>query len=323
MKICVIGLGSMGKRRIRLLSEHDGIQIIGVDNNEARRQEVTEKHGIETYGSIAEAIEIAEPDAAFVCTSPIAHGDIIHECLELGLNVFTEINLIDDRYDENMKLAKEKGLVLFLSSTFLYRPETEYIIKRVGESNCKVNYIYHIGQYLPDWHPWESYNSFFVGNKRTNGCREILAIELPWIVSCFGDIVNVFAIKSKNTELKIDYPDNYLIQIEHANGIKGVLAVDIVARKAVRKFEVYGEDIYLTWNGTPDSVTEYDIEEKADKNISMNKDEHISSYASFVTENPYRFEIDAFLKELRGEKAARWSFEQDKKVLNWIDVIEG
>ena len=35
-----------------------------------------------------------------------------------------------------------------------------------------------LGQYLPDWHPWESYKSFFVSNKKTNGCRELFAIEL-------------------------------------------------------------------------------------------------------------------------------------------------
>jgi len=34
MKIIVIGLGSMGKRRIRLLSEHKDMTLFGIDNNQ-------------------------------------------------------------------------------------------------------------------------------------------------------------------------------------------------------------------------------------------------------------------------------------------------
>ena len=38
------------------------------------------------------------------------------------------------RYDENLRLAKEKSLVLFLSSTFLYRKETQTIINKVHQT---------------------------------------------------------------------------------------------------------------------------------------------------------------------------------------------
>lgn len=42
MKIIVIGLGSMGKRRIRLLSEHKNVEIFGIDSQEIRCAEVME-----------------------------------------------------------------------------------------------------------------------------------------------------------------------------------------------------------------------------------------------------------------------------------------
>ena len=38
MKLLVIGLGSMGKRRVRLLKEYDSnIEIVGLDKQEKRR----------------------------------------------------------------------------------------------------------------------------------------------------------------------------------------------------------------------------------------------------------------------------------------------
>ena len=76
-----------------------------------------------------------------------------------------------------------------------------------------VNYIYHIGQYLPDWHPWENYKNFFVGDRRTGGVREIFGIDLPWLLDAFGPVKHVYAEKDKLSGLEIDYPDLSLIHI--------------------------------------------------------------------------------------------------------------
>lgn len=324
MKIIVIGLGSMGKRRIRLMSEHKDVRLFGIDSQESRCIEVKEKFGITCYNSIDEACNDKNIDAAIISTSPLSHASIIKECLEHNLHVFTEINLVQDGYNENIALAKEKGKVLFLSSTFLYRKETQTIIEKVHEAKCPLNYIYHVGQYLPDWHPWESYNNYFIGNPKTNGCREIMAIDMPWIVTAFGPIKNVYAVKSKNTDLNITYNDNYLITIEHESGAKGVFAVDVVARKPYRHIDVYGEQLQLSWNGTADSLNEFNIEEKKDVIIELtDASEHVEGYAAFVTENPYREELKAFLKQIADSTyEPTWDFEKDKAILDWIDVIE-
>ena len=108
-----------------------------------------------------------------VCTAPLSHAAVIGELLDNDLPVFTELNLVGDGYAENMAKAAAKNLPLFLSSTMLYRRETQYIKQQVQAFGKPVHYIYHIGQYLPDWHPWENYKNFFVGNARTGGVREI------------------------------------------------------------------------------------------------------------------------------------------------------
>ena len=323
MVVCVVGLGSMGKRRIRLLQERNDVEIIGIESNEQRREDVARLHGILCFESIDAAMEYKRADAAFVCTSPLSHAKVISECLNYGLHIFTEINLVADGYCENMQLAKEKDVHLFLSSTFLYRPETQYITEKVKQCNCPLNYNYHVGQYLPDWHPWESYQNFFVGEPRTNGCREIFAIELPWIVTCFGPITEVKVQKRKLTALNINYNDSYQVLITHENGSQGTFNVDVVSRKAVRKFEVYGEELYLTWNGTPDSMVEYDYENKKDVKIPVGEFEHLDNYAAFITENPYRDEITNFINLINGsDSSSKWSFEKDQSILKVIDEIE-
>jgi len=126
MNILVIGLGSMGKRRIRLLLNHFGSNtIVGVDTREERREYCEKDYGIETAPSLEEALDKYSYSVSFVCTSPISHSSIIRECLRHGCNVFTEINLVSDGYDDNIELAKKMDLNLFMSSTPIYRDEMQ------------------------------------------------------------------------------------------------------------------------------------------------------------------------------------------------------
>ena len=261
MKVLVVGLGSMGKRRIRLMQEmYPEISIYGADGRADRCNDAAEQFGISCVDSVSAAKRVYDIDAAFVCTSPLSHNVIIKECLNNKWHVFTELNLVEDGYEENIALAEEKGCKLFLSSTFFYREEISYIRSKV-DKDIKWNYVYHIGQYLPDWHPWENYKEFFVGESRTNGCREIMAIELPWLTTAFGKVVDYRVVADKMTDLSIAYHDNYLLQLTHENGNKGVLIVDVVSPVAVRRLEVYGEHKYLQWSGTPESLMEYNKEQ--------------------------------------------------------------
>lgn len=324
MKVVVIGLGSMGKRRIRLMKKIDeNITVFGVDANADRCKDASKLYGIVTYSSIQDAKNNNEIECAFVCTSPLSHANIIEECLTNGWNVFTELNLVTDKYEENMKLAKEKGCVLFLSSTFFYQEEIMYIQKETKDKD-KLNYIYHIGQYLPDWHPWESYKDFFIGNKRTNGCREIMAIEFPWLVGTFGDVKEFNVVSDKITNLNIEYNDNYLIQLVHENGNKGALIVDVVSPNAVRKLEIYGEGLYLSWDGTPETLMKFDNESKELKNVELYTSvDHVEGYSAFVVENAYQNEIQEFLDVVYKGITPQYGFEKDMQILNLIDEIEG
>lgn len=333
MDIVVIGLGSMGKRRIRLIREifEDSVRICGVDGREDRRKEASQLFDIDSFESIEEADlsikkkadEIITDKCAFVCTSPLSHAAIIKECLARGFNVFTELNLVKDCYTDNQELAKEKGKTLFLSSTFLYRAETNLIQEEIQKAD-KWNYVYHIGQYLPDWHPWESFKDFFIGDKRTNGCREIMAIELPWLTKTFGDVVSFKALSDRQTKLPIDYNDNYMLELVHKNGNKGVLVVDVVSPVAVRRFEGYTENRYLQWNGTPESLYKYNAENGQLEQISFTEDvDRKEGYRAFITENAYKEEIKTFFEVVAGTAVAKYGFEDDFKVLDLIDEIEG
>ncbi|MCD7907964.1 MAG: Gfo/Idh/MocA family oxidoreductase [Clostridium sp.] len=113
MNVIVVGLGSMGKRRIRLIRKiHPKYVIVGVDTNSQRCSQAAQMYGIITYSCLEEALTQGS-ECAFVCTSPITHPEIINKCLQRKMHVFTELNLVADGYDDNMLLAKKNGCLLF------------------------------------------------------------------------------------------------------------------------------------------------------------------------------------------------------------------
>ncbi len=247
------------------------------------------------------------------------------KCIKNRLHVFCEINLLQNKYEEIIKTAELYKVKLFLSSTLLYRKEIEIIKDYVLKQKSKVNYKYHVGQYLPDWHPWEDYKNYFVKDKRTNACREIFAIELPWIIQTFGKVENFTVLKDNISGLEIDFPDNYFVLLEHEGGNKGILIVDIVSRKAERNLLVYSENLHLMWNGTPDSLSKYNIEKRETEKIetysNVDKDER---YAEGIIENEYLDELKVFVDKItEKQNDERYTFEDDKYTLQIIDRIEG
>lgn len=323
MKVLVVGYGSMGRRRIRLYKQIDNdARFICVDQNSERRQQIKDDGHI-AYADLSEAIK-EKPDLAFVSSSPLSHAALIPILLQNKINTFTEINLSSKNYDQMQFLANQNGTKLFLSSTMLYEEPIKKIKSLVQKETQPLTYIYHIGQYLPDWHPWESYKSFFIGKKESNGCREIYAIQLPWIIDTFGDVKKLTAISHKSTSLEIDYNDTYITTLEHINGIKGVFVVDVVSRIATTYLEIIGENIHITWDGSNNGLKVYDITtKKTETFVAYENKIHDNNYAENIAENPYLDEIKDFINYIQNETEPRWSIKKDYIVLDLIDKIEG
>jgi predicted dehydrogenase len=324
MKILVIGLGSMGKRRIRLIKKKfPKFTLFGVDSNPTRCLEIQQNFKIFTSSNLHEAF-LKNLDAAFICTPPNTHADIIYECLFHKLHVFTEINLVSDRYDELERLARQLNKVLFISSTFLYRDEIKEIKKFILTSKNSFIYNYQIGQYLPDWHPWESYLDFFVVNPKTNACREILAIELPWIISTFGKVIKIHSIKVKISTLDVNYPDSYIISLLHENNHIGSLTINLLSKIPIREIRILNEDLNIFWSGTPDSLKILQ-DRKATSHFSFkgNIYDQNANYNKLIIENAYENEISHFIDQIKDSSiSSPYSFTDDFYILGLIDEIE-
>jgi len=323
MRVAVVGLGSMGKRRIRILKRlYPQINIVGIDSRDDRRKQVADEYGIETAIDM-NVVKNKDIECIFVCTSPQSHSAIFEQIDLDVVHTFSELDLQICGYDRLIE-AEKKGIRRhFLSSTPLYNADVNKIIQ-LALGRLAIAYRYHIGQYLPDWHPWEDYRDFFAAHKETNACKEIMAIEFPWIERCFGRISKADVVSRRISTLDIEFNDVLALTVQHESGVIGQLFIDVILPKPTRELEIVGEHFYLRWNGQPNGVQIWNKDRGAfDTLIVQNEVIHQPGYAEFIAENPYEEELKEFFAGISDPTIKyRFSYSESYRLLQLIDKIE-
>jgi len=320
MKFLIVGLGSMGKRRIRNLKQLDQTEIIGFDLNVERCNEAREKYGISIFTNIEDALD-KNPNAMIVSTPPDLHMKYAKVALENNIHFFTEASVTNDGMDEIINKLKTSKVIGMPSCTMRYHPMVMKLneIIQSNELGRVLAFTHHSGQYLPDWHPWEDYRDFYVSKRNTGACREIVPFELVWIIDTFGEIKNVIGDITKVSSLDVDIDDIYNIILEFQNKIRGILTVDVIARNPIRHLKVMLEngtieaDWYkkiIKWSTPKNGWNESDVSDgTAEKGYIHG-------------ERMYENEMIDFIEYIEGKKSISYTFEDDKKVLRILEAIE-
>jgi predicted dehydrogenase len=185
-----------------------------------------------------------------------------------------------------------------------------------------LTFTYQSGQYLPDWHPWEDYRSYYVSRRATGGCREIVPFELCWLTKAFGAVRAVQAYKGKLSDLDADIDDIYQILLEFRSGVVGCLQVDVVARAPVRHFHLLGTEGNIDWDIIRRQVGVYSAKDSSWTIHTLEQGTVEKSYGEWTAEEPYVEEIRDFLAAVRGERPLDYTYDEDSRVLGVLKAIE-
>ncbi|NBW55991.1 MAG: hypothetical protein EBR42_11945, partial [Betaproteobacteria bacterium] len=96
MKFLVIGLGSMGKRRIRCLQALGFQDIVGVDVREDRRHEAQNSYGIQVHSDYAMCMNQDVFHGVVISLPPLLHVAAMQACLKHNTPFFVEASVVDD-----------------------------------------------------------------------------------------------------------------------------------------------------------------------------------------------------------------------------------
>ncbi|MBT6049754.1 MAG: Gfo/Idh/MocA family oxidoreductase [Candidatus Scalindua sp.] len=329
MKFLVVGLGSMGKRRVRnLIALGHKDSTIGFDPRLDRIKE-TKKYGIEVFYDFDKAIIAHKPDAFLISTPPDLHMKYARFAAENGISCFIEASVIDaDKILELAEYIKDKSIVMAPSCTMRYFAGPAKIKELIGTGviGKTLNYNYQTGQYLPDWHPWEHIKDFYVSNPDTGAAREIIPFELTWLNDIFGIPKPLACVRRKLTDMPAEIDDIYHCLLEYPDGVLGNLTVEVISRpKAVRDFRVIGSKGEIVFSGDDNCVKYINTDMDEWKVISFGQGTVEKEYIN--PEEPYINEVSDFVSAVRQVKGGEGNsypntLEEDFNTLQILYKLE-
>ena len=320
--VLVIGLGSMGKRRVRNLTRIGVPRVIGFDPREDRRQEaLAQTPSLRTVSAVEDGYA-ASPDAVVISTPPDLHTRYARDAVRHGVSFFTEASVVDDDADRLLEESRRAGVVAAPSCTLRFQPSIRRMKELVdaGRIGKVLAYTHHSGQYLPDWHPWEDYRHFYAGQRRTGACREIVPFEFIWLTWLAGAVQNVTAYRAKVSDLDVDIDDVYQVLTKHEHGAIGHLLVDVLAREPIRRCTLLGSLGTIEWEWAKRTVTLY---EAPTKQHTAFTEEVGTVQAGYVhAEEPYVDEMRMFLNAVAGATPWPYPLEEDLAMLRLLQAAE-
>jgi predicted dehydrogenase len=323
MKFLVVGLGSMGKRRIRCLQTLGFEDITGVDLREDRRRETERLHSIRTLSRV-DPETLASVDAMIVSTPPNHHAEYLKAAVEAGKHVFVEASVVAAGLSDLDAVARRKGVTVAPSCTLRFHPAVKQVARLVtsGALGKVANFSYHSGQYLPDWHPWERVADYYVSNPETGGAREIVPFELTWLTEVFGWPSSVTGERASTMDVGAKIDDTYVVTLRYPRAL-GVLIVDVVARAAIRRLLVNMERGQITWDWGENAVHVYESDSGKWVSHSLPVPKAAVGYNKNIAEQMYVDEIASFVGAISGGDSFPNTLSDDIRVLNLLYQAEG
>ena len=324
MKVLQIGLGSMGKRRIRNMQALGHTDVIGFDMREDRRTEAEDAYGIITVGELTPEL-ITDREVWIISTPPAHHLPYINLAIEHGKPAFVEASVISEGLTEAAAAAKAKNVLVAPSCTtrFYQAIQTMKRLVESGDYGKVTNFSYMMGQYLPDWHPWEDIRDFYVSKRETSAAREMVPFEMTWVVDVVGWPTEVFAFRGQTMDMGIDIDDTYVMAMRFDSGAMGSVVVDVVSRYALREFVLNLEQAQIRWSWEGKTVRLYDARTGSWTEFHDPTGNAATGYNKSIVEEVYIAEMRAYLDAVAGVAPFPNTLEQDVRILKFMETAEG
>jgi predicted dehydrogenase len=235
MKALIVGLGGIGQRhtrnlvallgndaeivayRVRRLT-HVVTPALGADQG----RNVEDEYRIRAFSDLDEALA-QRPDVAFICNPSSLHVQVALACLQAHCDIFIEKPLSDSMrgIDELIRTAAENKAIGMVGYQLRFHP----CLKALGET-VKSGILgdllavrVTVGEYLPNWHPYEDYRQMYASRAELGGGVILSQIhEFDYLYSLFGVPTRIFALGGHWSDLEVDVEDTATMLMECSFG---------------------------------------------------------------------------------------------------------
>ena len=325
-KILVIGLGSMGKERVRnLIALGLKDKILGFDIRKDKRNEAEQKYSISTFSSLQEAMQTHKIDIFINSTPPHIHMQYAKIAAENNIHCFIEASVVEKEKILALSQRANQNTLILPSSTMYHTPMVKRI-KQLVDSHAIgeiLNINYHTGQYLPDWHPWEDIQDYYVSRTDTGGGREIVPFELTWLCAIFGKARAIGGMYGKLTDMNAPIDDMYHCLLQFQSGALLNLSIEVIsAPKATRELRILGTKGIIKYSQDSNILSFINTDMSDWEHTHFDEDTIEAQYIN--PEEPYIEEMTTFLNAIKQNNPTLFpnSLAQDYAILLLLEQIE-
>jgi predicted dehydrogenase len=319
MRFLQVGLGSMGKRRVRCLQALRAGEVLAFDKRPDRRAEAEGLYGIGTVVTFEEGMA-ADPDAIIISTPPDQHVEFCLAAIAAGKPFFVEETVMLEPDALNPVLAALDALpvVAAPSCSMRFHPATRYIkaVLESGEVGRPLAFTATCLSYLPDWHPWERVQDYYVASRVSGGGREMAIFDLDWLEWVFGNVTSVVAEVDRIGDFPADIDDTFHLLARFRGGPVGSFTASVAFRVPGRSLELSCANGHIIWDNRIHKVMVYTATDDKWKQYME------TSSRDYSYDRMYIDEIDHFLAAVRGEVSYMRSFRDVKRNLAVLCAVE-
>tara|TARA_Y100001970_G_scaffold2704_1_gene3163 strand:+ start:15631 stop:16620 length:990 start_codon:yes stop_codon:yes gene_type:complete len=311
----IIGLGSIGRRHLRLVKElHPEINIIAVRSGKGNKVE-EEKLLNAVFYSLDEAIDHGI-EAAIIATPSIYHTQQAINLMEGGVHVLIEKPLSNslNNIARLIKVNKKTKKVALLGYCLRYSSCAIQFKKLLQDEY--IGRILHVqvdcSSYLPNWREDQDYRmSVSAKADLGGGVLTELSHEFHYIRWFFGNMKHVSANIQNSGVLDIDVEDSADMNFESEKGIKISVHLDFNCQKITRRCFVRCSNGDLIWDILNNQIIWSPI----------NGDKELETYQNDLN-YIYRKQLEHFFDCIENNKKPSVSINDGIAIIHIIDAIK-
>ena len=276
--LCIVSLGSIGRRHLRLLrTMYPEIEITlvrsgkGADWPEsllAQRIVKTSKDALD-----------AGAQAAIICSPASFHLEQAMDWVSTAKPLLIEkpLSLNTSRLEQFAQLVRSSGVPTLIGYVLRYEPAAQYFQQQLASHNYGVplNVRIECGSFLPDWRPEQDYRQSASASKELGGGVLLeLSHELDYANWFFGPFDKVQAVLQNSGTLNIDVEDGAELLLQTSTELTVSIHLDFYSKTPKRHCRVQTTTGELIWDALKQAIRWTDATgQTTEKLIPLERDE--------------------------------------------------